>query len=44
MDQKEVVKNYNQRIAEGDIEIENTSCLCSAKDFVKVAEFDRYGF
>jgi 2-polyprenyl-3-methyl-5-hydroxy-6-metoxy-1,4-benzoquinol methylase len=43
-DQQKILKTYNKNIAEGIIAIENTSCLCNSEDFVKVADFDRYGF
>lgn len=42
--QQEIVKTYNKNIAEGIIAIENTFCLCNSEDFVKIADFDRYGF
>ena len=42
--QQEIVNTYNKSIAAGIIAIENTSCLCNSKDFIKVADYDRYGF
>jgi 2-polyprenyl-3-methyl-5-hydroxy-6-metoxy-1,4-benzoquinol methylase len=42
--QQEMVKSYNQAISEGSVAIEDSPCLCSSKDFVKIADHDRYGF
>jgi hypothetical protein len=41
LDQEEVVKNYDQRITKGAMEIENTCYLQNSKEYFKVAEFER---